>query len=209
MRLQRFHLIFVAPLFLLCVTAARADNFDITIINATFSATCIGGSGTCTEVVNGSLDYDSVANTASDLSLQMTGSLNVSFAWGSPACTNANKCLDLGSGSVFYDPGVLAGDNPIEFGPSLSPIFGFDAPTPEPLEGGDDGTTLFIPGICGGDQPNCNATGTFPTGNDYLLASGTYTSVDIGPSAPEPGSAILLTSGFVLLGFQLRRIAVG
>ncbi len=47
---------------LLCAAGARADNIQITIINATFEAPCVGGTGTCTEVINGYFDFDTATN---------------------------------------------------------------------------------------------------------------------------------------------------
>jgi hypothetical protein len=198
---RKSQLAFAALILLFSAVGARADIFDVTIMNATFTATCIGG-GTCTEVFNGSGLYDSVARTVSNLSLTMTGTLNVSsFAWGAPACI-VPGCLNA---PVLYDTGVLPSHNPIEFRADLPT---FDAPTPLPLNGGPDGTLLFVPGGCGGDQPLCNTIGAFP-GNpdaDYQLTSGTYTSVDLGPSpVPEPSSVVLMVTGIGMLGLVLRR----
>lgn len=186
---------------LLFAISARADIYDVTFTSVTFSATCVGGIGTCTEVINGSGLYDSVANTASDISILLTGSLNASLdAYATPICTNALLCL---TPPVLYDTGALPGYNPIEFSPELPTL---DAPTPEALEGGANGTLLFVPGQCGGDQALCGSTGTFPGGADYELVSGTYTSVDQGPSpTPEPRLVFLLTAGAVLLALLSRR----
>src|SRR5215831_20801310 len=131
---------------------ARADIYHITLINVTFTATCIGG-GTCTEVVNGSADYNTIADTISNLSATLTGTLNVSFAFGFPPQCTVPGCLGTGSGRILYDPNALPGFNPIELDVETST---FDAPTPQALIGGPDGTLLFVPGSCGGDQPNCN-----------------------------------------------------
>jgi len=202
----KFRVSALVALSLLCAAGASADTiYAVTIINATFSATCVGGSGTCTEVVNGSILFDSTANTASHISLQLTGTLTASldsFYNGSgtaPYCVSAG-CL---APDFVYDSGVLASHDPIEFDPSLSPVFGFNAPTPEPLEGGANNTLLYVPALCGGDQALCNATGSFPGGADadYELTSGTYTSV----VTPEPSSATLLVTGVAMLGFLLRR----
>ncbi len=186
---------------LFCPVGARADIYYVTITNATFTATCIGG-GTCTEVINGTGFYDPVANTATDVSVSFAGTLNGSLdIYGIPTCT-ASGCI---SGAVLYDAGALPGFNPIEFAPDID---NFDAPTSQPLLAGPTGAELFVPGLCGGDQPACNTTGAFP-GNgaiDYFLASGTYTSVDVGPSlVPEPSSVILLTTGAGMLGLLSRR----
>jgi hypothetical protein len=204
---SKFQMALVALIPLLCAAGARADSFDITIINATFSAECIGNTGTCTEVINGSALYDSVTNMVSDVSMSLTGTLTASLdgSGNSSALYNCPVCL---LPAYIYDSGVLPSDDPIEFGPSLSLVFGFDAPTPEPLEGGANNTTLAVPSSCGGDQPLCGTTGSFPVGNDYELTSGTYTSVDVGPSAPEPGSIILLVAGVGVLGFLSRRLGV-
>jgi|HubBroStandDraft_5_1064220.scaffolds.fasta_scaffold394720_1 hypothetical protein len=184
---------------LFCAMGARADVFDITIINATFSATCIGGVGTCTEVVNGSFLGDVVNQTASSVSMALTGTLDVPLVFGTPTCTNMILCL---GDRDFYYQGV-PGDNPIEFSPSF---LSFNEPTPVPLLGGPDGTALFIPGLCGGGVAACNTVGTFPTGNDYALTSGFYTSVDMGPSpTPEATSAFLVAIGVATLGLLSRR----
>lgn len=192
--------------FCLGAAQARADIYKITFINVTFSATCIGGTGTCTEVVNGSGLYDSVAKTASGSTINLMGSLNVPLnALGKPPCT-APGCLN---GTVLYDSGTLPGFNPIEFSPSLPT---FNAPTPEALTGGSNGTELFVPHGCGGNQPNCNQPGAFPGGPsaDYEMTSGTYTSIDMGPSpTPEPASWALMLGGLGLLALLRRRFRAG
>jgi hypothetical protein len=194
---------------LFCATDAHADTYQITFMNVTFTATCIGG-GTCTEVINGSGLYDPVSDTAWDLSIQMTGTLNASLnIYGAPICT-APGCLS-GTGAtgnnVLYDPNTLLGFNPIEFEPNLGNQF--DVPTPQPLIGGPNGTLLFVPGMCGGDQSACNSTGAFP-GNSttaYELTSGTYTSVDVGSSpVPEPATVLQIISGLLpIAGLTLRK----
>jgi hypothetical protein len=188
----KFQLALVAPILLLCVAGARADIIDITIINATFEATCVGGTGTCTEVVNGSLLFDTVALTRSD-SFQLTGTLNASLVPGSPPSCISPGCL---AGNGFYDSGVLPSQDPIQFGPVLNypPLSSLLTSTPVSL----------VPALCGGDQPLCNTPGAFPGGPDadYALVSGTYTAVDQGPSpVPEPSSVILLVTGVAMLGF--------
>jgi len=201
----------VAVLLLICPVGAHADTYNVTFINVTFTATCIGG-GTCTEVINGSALYDPVTDTGSNSTIQMTGTLNVSFdVYGVPPQCTASGCVS-GNGPtgsrVLYDPNALPGFNPIEFAPAV-PAFStptpVDVPTPQPLLGGPNGSLLFVPGMCGGDQPACNTTGAFP-GNgaiDYQLTSGTYTAVDI--TAPEPGSLILFGTGAGMLGLLSRR----
>jgi len=189
----------LVALSLLCAAGARADViYDITIMNATFSATCVGGSGTCTEVVNGSLLYDSTANTASNVSIQLTGTLNASLDGFYNGSGTPPYCVSAGcTGPDFgYDLGALPSHDPIEFGPTISQ---FNAPTPEPLEGGANGTILYVPLLCGGDQPLCNVTGSFPgdAAAGYQLTSGTYTSV----ATPEPSSVTFLAMGVAMLGF--------
>lgn len=188
----------LGALLLLSPVGARADTFYITFFNVTFTATCIGG-GTCTEVINGSGLYDPIANTATG-SLSLTGSLNASLIYGTPPLCTAPGCLKP---PILYDPNALPGYNPIEFFAALPT---FDAPTPQPLAGGVNGALLFVPNMCGGDQPLCNTPGAFP-GNgpsDYLLTSGTYTSVDV--TTPEPPSLILFATGVGILGLvSIRR----
>jgi len=200
---------FLTALFLLCPTGAHADTYQITFINVIFTATCIGG-GTCTEVINGSGLYDPASDTAWDISIQMTGTLNASLdSYGTPTCT-APGCLS-GSGvtgsRVLYDPNASPGFNPIEFNPNLGNQF--DAPTPQALTGGPNGTLLFVPNMCGGDQPACNTTGAFPgnSATPYQLTSGTYTSVDIGPSpVPEPATVLQIISGLLpIAGLTVRK----
>jgi hypothetical protein len=209
MRLRKVQMAFAALILLICATGARADTYLITVIDATFSTTCIGGSGTCTEVANGTALYNTATNTGSDVSMTLTGNggLNGSldgFYDGSgtnPCVDNSSNCLpsDL---SFFYDSGAVSGDDPIEFHIDAS-SFGLNAPSPEPLVGGPGGTELFVPDLCGGDQLSCGQTGTFPSG-DYNLTSGKYTSVDES-AAPEPNSVVLLLTGIVMLGFLSRR----
>jgi hypothetical protein len=189
----------LGALLLLNPPHARADIYYVTFYNVTFTATCIGG-GVCTEVINGSGDYDPIADVASNILINMTGTLNASLdAYGTPTCT-APGCFNTSQSKVLYDPNALPGFNSIEFSPDID---NFNAPTPEPLLVGPNGALLFVPNMCGGDQPACNTTGAFP-GNSmtpYQLTSGTYTSVDL--SAPEPGSAILVVTG--ILGLLSQR----
>jgi hypothetical protein len=70
--LLKFQITIVAPILLLCATGARAESYDITIINATFSVECIGNAATCTEVINSSIHYNSVMNLVVSLSLAGT-----------------------------------------------------------------------------------------------------------------------------------------
>lgn len=166
-----------------CTASARATVFQIDIINAVFSANCIGG-GVCTETVHGSFQYDTVANSASNLSLHLTGTLAGLLNTYDPI----NQVLD--------DSGAVS--TPIAFGPDLST---FNAPTSTPLVSGPNGTNLIVPALCGGDQPNCNAVGSFPTGS-FNLFSGSYTSTAL----PEPGSLPLVSLGFLGLPLVALRV---
>jgi hypothetical protein len=202
---SKFQIALVALIPFLCAAGARADSYDVTVMNATFTAECVGDTGTCTEVVNGSAVYDDVANELSDISFQLTGTLNASLdgsytGAGTNPCIGSPNCL---SPDLVYDLDAVSTDFPIEFALVLPTL---DAPTPEPIEGGPGNTELFIPATCGGDQPNCDTTGVFPGGADYLLTSGTYTAVDESSAAPEPGSVTLFVTGLAMLGFLSHRV---
>jgi hypothetical protein len=197
----------IAVIALFCAAGARADIIKLTVMNATFEATCVGGTGTCTEVVSGSGLLDTVAGSMSDFSFQLTGTLNASLVPGPPPSCVSPGCLD-----ALYDSGVLPGYDPIEFGLVLNypPLSSLLTTTPVSLVGLQPGnpTVLFVPALCGGDQPLCNTPGAFPGGPeaDYALVSGTYTAVDEGPSpTPEPSSVILLVTGVAMVGFLPRR----
>jgi hypothetical protein len=189
----------------LCPLNARADVFRVTFINVTFSATCIGQTGACAEVINGSGLYDPATDTAWDISIHMAGSLNASLnAYGSPACNNPTLCL---GGGVLYDANALSGFNPIEFSPILpgfSRSMPVNVPTPQPIATGPSGSLLFIPYYCGGDQPACRDSGTFPVGADFQAQSGMYTAVDT--SAPEPAAALLFSLGMTGIAILRRRM---
>jgi hypothetical protein len=92
---SKFQIALVALIPLFWATSARADVYSITIINATFDATCIGGSGTCSEVVNGSLLFDSVTQVGSDISMSLTGTLFASLdsSWNSASLFTCPVCF--------------------------------------------------------------------------------------------------------------------
>lgn len=183
----------VTLVLLLGAGGARADLFDITFTNVTFSASCVGG-GTCSEVVNGSVLFDSVAFTLSSVSLQLTGSYSATLIPGpAPHCASP-LCLPP---IYSYDSGANPSDDPIEFSPDLPTLF---APTPTALV---SDTALYIPSLCGGDQATCGAAGNFPVGADFESPSGTFTSIDV--TTPEPNSAIPLMTVFAIGAFLLRR----
>ena len=174
----------IAALLLTCATGARADIFHVTFTDVTFSATCVGGATTCTEVVNGSALYNSVANTVSSPSITLTGSYRADLDGFplAPVCASP-LCLPP---DVLYDLGAKTSDDPIEFSADLPTL---DAPSPTSLA---SDTELYIPFSCGGDQTTCGTTGDFPVG-DFAITSGTYTSFDVGPSpVPEPASCALV-----------------
>jgi hypothetical protein len=175
--------------------AARADIIEITIVDATFSAPCVGEpTVTCTEVINGSFDYTTTGG-GSSISMTLAGTLAGTFALGPVACTG----LCFGSSEQIYIP-VAPGDNPIEFSPSIQPCpsappgQGNTNPSPDLCNGNPNYETGFIvPTGCGGNQPDCGMLGSFPPGI-YGLTSGTYTAVDL--TTPEP-------STFTLMGLEL------
>jgi hypothetical protein len=198
---SKFQMALVVLILVFSAAGARATVIDLTINDATFSATCVGGSGTCTEVVNGSLLLDTVTLTKT-ASAQLTGTLTASLVLGPPPSCVSPNCL---GSDAFYDSGVLPSHDPIEFGLVLNSL----APTngSVSLVGLQPGnpTVLYVPALCGGDQPNCNAPGSFPGGGDYALVSGTYSIADI--NTPEPNSVSLLVTGVAMLGFMMRRVA--
>jgi hypothetical protein len=186
-----FRLALLGVILLFCA-AARADIFSVTFTNVTFSETCIGGGGTCTEVINGSGDYDSVSQTASLISIDLTGTA----LSGHPYVANFNSfgsdaaCASSPGSTTppyLYDSGANPSDCAIQFNPTV------DLTATGPTNLGS-GSLLFIPTLCGGDQTSCGQTGDFPVG-DFEHISGTSTSVDLGPSpVPEP------TTFFPMLG---------
>lgn len=190
-------------LALICGAASMsASTLTLTIINATFSATCIGGGKTCTEVVNGSGVYNSATDTFSSITLQLAGTLAISLNTYAPAAGPLPACASpfcLPGGDFFYHSPTVSGQDPIEFGPAL-PSLSITS-SPQPLVGGPGGTGFYIPANCGGNQPLCNSVGSFPSG-DFSLSSGSYTLVN---TVPEPAGGILLMTGCVLLA-QLRRM---
>ena len=187
---------------LLCAAGARADILHVTFTNVTYSETCIGGSGTCTEVINGSGLYDTVSQAAYSISLQLTGTA----LSGHPYVANLNSYgadSACASNPGSTDPPYLfdSGANPADCAIQFNPTADLSATGPTNLM---SGSFLFIPALCGGDQASCGTTGDFPLG-DYEHVSGTSTAVDLGPSPiPEPGSAVFVLTG-VILGLRLSR----
>jgi hypothetical protein len=92
----------IAVIVLFCAAGARADSVDITVMNATFEATCVGGTGTCTEVVNGSTLFNTVTGATSDLSFQLTGTLNASLVQGPPPSCVSPGCALTPSMTQVY-----------------------------------------------------------------------------------------------------------
>ena len=178
---SKFPIAFVALALFFCTANARGSLLTLTIINATFSATCIGGGTTCTEVVNGSAAIDTATNTISGITLQLTGTLALSLNSFAPAAGPLPVCVSplcLPGGDFFYHSPTISGQDPIEFGPALPSVA--ITSSPQPLVGGPTGTGFYIPSNCGGNQPLCNSVGSFPSG-DFVLLSGTYTLVNTTP----------------------------
>lgn len=187
----------LAGTLIFCTANARASILTLTIINATFSATCVGGGSTCTEVVNGSAVIDTATDTSSGSTLQLTGTLAILLNAFAPAAGPFPVCsspLCLQGGDFFYHAPTLPGQDPIEFGPALPSLS--TTSSPQPLVGGPTGTGFYIPTNCGGNQPLCSSMGSFPSG-DFALTSGSYTLVSTAP-VPEPNGFILLTTGAVM-----------
>ncbi len=189
----------VAALFL-AFTPARADSFLVTFIDVTFTAPCYESQSSCSEIVNGSANFDSATFEASNVSLSLTGSLTATLDGWDDGSTNVcynNSSFCLGS-EFFFDLNAANTYNPIEFGPSINNLY---APTPTSLIGGSNGTVLFVPGLCGNDQPNCRTAGDFAFG-DFDLTSGSYTSVD---QSPEPGTGFLFVISLCAFGILSAR----
>jgi hypothetical protein len=191
--------------------AARADIIDITITNATFSTPCVGQSTvTCTEVINGSVDYNTATGGGSDISMTLAGTLAGTFVIGPVTCTDP-ECF--GASAEIYIP-AAPGDNPIEFSPSLQPCpsappgEGNTNPPPDLCNGNPDYETgFFVPTGCGGNQLDCGMLGSFPAGI-YGLTSGTYTAVDL-TTTPEPSTSSLMMIVLGSLGlWVVRRMRV-
>ena len=146
---SRFQMTLVVLILLFSAAGARATVIDITFNDATFSATCVGGSGTCTEVVNGSLLLDTVALTTTG-SAQLVGTLTATLVPGpTPFCVSPG-CL---GSDAFFDPGVLPSPDPIEFGLVLNSIAPANGPVS--LVGLQPGnpTVLYVPALCGVTNP--------------------------------------------------------
>jgi hypothetical protein len=191
----------ILPLIVLMFAAvARADiMYDVTITNATFSATCVGStSATCSEVVNGSFLYDPAAETTSSASLLLTGSFATSLVSFEPADNFVNGVAILGFTTTAPTPPL---EEPL--------LVSLEIPNPlSPLSGnlGSESQIVIPGGGCGG-LPNCGAPGTFPTGT-LQISSGTFTATIVQP-APEPSALILSLTVLGMVGFLIRRKLLG
>src|SRR5580693_3802202 len=99
---------------LLSAAQVRADVLSITIVNATYQATCVGGVGTCTEVINGSATGTGTFQNPTSVSanFSLTGTLNASLtSFGTPAVCNEGSCT---LPPLFFDTNALPGHSPIE-----------------------------------------------------------------------------------------------
>src|ERR1039457_4797198 len=102
---------------ILCAAGARADMIGVTVTGATYSAPCVGGTGTCTEVINGSFILDTSTITASSILLSMTGSLTAALdSFGTPFVCLQGGCT---SPPLFWDSGANPAIAPIEWNPTL------------------------------------------------------------------------------------------
>lgn len=192
-------IVLVALFVFLGAAGARADVYDVTFTNVTYSASCVGESTTCTEVVNGSAVADLSTPGApilSSISLKLTGTYTATLdEFGSVAA-----CGTTTTGApYFYDSGASSSVCSIQFNPTPGSTSGTSPLLPD--------SPLFIPAGCGGDQPTCGATGDFPLGFfDPTSGTTTFTLANQGPSpVPEPGSCVLVLCGLVAL-MPLRRL---
>jgi hypothetical protein len=179
---------------LFCASGARADVLSIVVTNATYQATCVGGVGTCTEVINGTITGSGTFQnpTLVSTNLSLTGTLNATLSgFGTPPLCNQGSCTIP---PLFFDANALSGHSPIEWNPTLNVLPAL-TPTAIPTVG----SGLTIPTGCGGDVANCGATGTFPTSSSftYQLVSGTYVALDETDNVQggSPSSPVILVQG--------------
>jgi hypothetical protein len=120
---------------LFCTAGVRADVININVMNATYTATCVGG-GTCTEVVNGSFTGHTATTRLLSNTLTLSGTINASLnGFGAPPFCNQGSCA---MPPLLFDSSPLSGHSPIEWNPTINII---PALTPTAF-GSDSGLTI-------------------------------------------------------------------